>query len=394
VKIAIGSTLDAILRTIILLTIWSFTVSAQGRSGFYPNIEVQLLYDDNVRAVVNELKKSDKVFLVNPDLAWILLFGKHRLDFKYKGNYGFYFDDSTLNYDDHRLTARGLLDHSYRVNTEFRAGYVRGHDRPGKTNALPSLLDELDKWRSWNLLGKLYYGRTDSKGQIVVQLDYSTRLYTNNSQEFRNNDKLTPIGTFFYRIAPDTRLLLEASLADFHFPNKNSIGASQSNKELKSLTGVTWDITAITTGTFKIGYLEKRYDNNAFNDISALTFRLNGNWSPNTYTRIAFGAVRDTRDSARQVSGAFIKNSVRAEIRHAITPRTALIGGIKYGIDEFNNALDREDIRWDTKIGVKHDLLYWLEIGAEYRYRERNSTENVFDFRSNIFMVMANTKFD
>ena len=119
------------LLTAILLATCSSAVSAQRRSGFYSNIEIQLLYDDNVRAVVDELKTSDKVSLINPVLDWILLIGKHQLDFQYKGNYGFYVDDSTLNHDDHRLTSRALLDHSHRLNSEFRLGYVRGHDPPG-----------------------------------------------------------------------------------------------------------------------------------------------------------------------------------------------------------------------------------------------------------------------
>ncbi|MCP4410888.1 MAG: outer membrane beta-barrel protein [Gammaproteobacteria bacterium] len=378
----------------LFLALLSFAVSAQGRSGFHTNVEIQLLYDDNVRAVIDELKESDEIFVVNPDLAWIWLYGKHRFDLGYRGNYGFYFDDSILNYDDHRLTAHALLDHTYRLNTELQFGYVRDHDPPGQTNALPNLVSEFDKWRDWNVLGKLYYGRDDSKGQIVAQLDYSVRQYINNNQEFRDYDKLVTTGTFFYRITPDTRLLFEASLADSDFQNKSSIGASQSNKEFRSLTGVTWDITAITTGIFKIGYLDKQHDSSTFSDLSGLTFRLDGIWKPNTYTKISFGAVRDTQDSAQQFSGAFVKNTVRAEVRHAITPRIALVGGLRYGRDEFDDILGREDTRWDARGGVRHSLLRWLEIGVEYRYLERESTVDIFDFKSNIFMITAGTKLD
>jgi hypothetical protein len=392
--IATRSKFSGILFPALFLALLSSAVSAQKKSGFHPNLEIQLLYDDNVRAVIDELKESDEIFEVNPDLAWIWLYGKHRFNLGYRGNYGFYFNDSVLNYDDHRLTAHALFDHSYRLNTEVQVGYLRDHDPPGQTNALPNLLGEFDKWQNWNTLGKVYYGRDDSKGQVVAQLDYSIRRYTNNNQEFRDYNKLVPTGTFYYRIAPDTRLLLEASLADYVFQNENSIGANQSNKEFRALTGVTWDITAITSGTFKIGYLDKQYDSSAFSDLSGLTFWLDGVWNPNTYTKITFGAVRDTQNSAQPVSGAFVKNSVQVDIRHAITPRTALIGGLRYGREEFDDVLEREDNRWDARGGVSYSLLGWLEIGAEYRYRERNSTVNIFDFSSNIFMITAGTKLD
>lgn len=378
----------------VFLALLSSVVSAQRRSGFHPNLELQLLYDDNARATVDELKESDKVFLLNPDLAWILLLGKHRLEFEYKGGYGFYFDDRLLNYDDHRLTAQALLDHSYRLNTEFWLGYLRAHDEPGQTNARSNLLDEVNKWRDWNILGKLDYGRIDSKGQIVVKLNYSVRRYTNNEQAYRDNDTLATTGTFFYRIAPDTRLLLEASLADSYFPNKNTIGASQSNKEYNYLTGITWDITSITTGTFKIGYQEKHYNSSNFSDLSGLAVSLEGIWNPNTYTHITFGAIRDTQNSAQQFSGAYVKNSVQANIRHEITPRTALTGRISYALDEFDDVRGREDIRWELSLGIRHELLRWLEIGTEYNYRKRDSTEEIYDFKSNILMLIASTKFD
>jgi hypothetical protein len=376
------------------LVLFSPVVSAEKESGFHPNLEIQLLYDDNVRAVIDEFKESDEIFILNPGLAWIWLYGKHQFELDYRGNYGFYFNDSVLNYDDHRLTAHARLDHSYRLNTEFQLGYLRDHDPPGQTNALPNLFGEFDKWQNWNALGKLYYGRDDSKGQIVAQLDYSIRRYTNNNQEFRDYNKLVPTGTFYYRIAPDTRLLLEASLADSIFQNKTSIGADQSNKEFRALTGITWHITTITSGTFKIGYLNKQYDSSALSDLAGLTFWLDGVWNPNTYTKITFGAVRETQNSAQPLSGAFVKNAVQVNLRHAITPRTALIGGLRYGIDEFDNVLGREDTRWDARVGVKHSLLRWLDVGAEYRYIERDSTVKFFDFKSNIFMIMAGTKFD
>lgn len=385
---------SALLTATVFLALLSSVVSAERRPGFHPNLELQLLYDDNARATVDKLKESDEIFLLNPDLAGILLFGKHRLEFEYEGSFAFYAHDSLLNYDDHRLNAQALLDHSYRLNTEFQLSYLRSHDEPGETNARPEERTEVDQWRNWDILGKLYYGRFESKGQIVVELDYSVQRYTNNDQEFRDDDTLTSTGTFFYRIAPNTRFLLEASVADAHFPNKSAIGASQSNQEYNYLAGVTWDITAITTGTFKIGYQEKQYDSSEFSNLSGLTFSLEGIWNPNTYTHITFGAVRDGRDSAQQFSGAYVKNSIQADVRHEITLRTALTGRISYALDEFDDVRGREDTRWELGFGVRYELLRWLEIGAEYNNRERDSTEEIYDFKSNIFMVMASTKFD
>ncbi len=393
-NINIETTLTKIVFPMLLCAPILSVFSAQERTGLYPNLETQLIYDDNIRAVTDELKESDQIFVIKPDLDWIGTYGKHQFNLGYRGNYGFYFDETDLNYNDHQLTARALFDHSYRSNTEFNLAYQHDHDPPGQTDAIPRLAGEYDKWRNWNALGKFYYGRDDSRGQIVVQLAYDIRRYTNNNQEFRDYDKPSATGTFFYQVAPKTRLLLEAGLADYDYQNESSAGASQSNKEYRYLTGITWDITAISTGVFKIGYQDKQYESSAFGDTSELTFSLDGIWNPNTFTKVTFGASRQTQESAQQNSGGFVQTILQINVRHAISPRSALVGGLGYGKADFDNVLDRQDNHWRALAGVKHSLLRWLEIGAEYRYEERDSTLELFDFKSNIFMITASTKLD
>ena len=227
-----------------------------------------------------------------------------------------------------------------------------------------------------------------------MQPAYDIRRYTNNNQEFRDYNKPSATGTFYLQIAPKTRLLFEASLADYDYQNESSTGASQSNKEYQYLTGITWDITAITRGVLKIGYEDKQYDSSAFDDTSGLTFWLDGVWNPNTFTRVTFGASRDIEESAQQISGGPVETILQADVRHAITSRSSLVGGLGYEKAKFDDVLDREDTRWHVLAGVKHSLLRWLEIGAEYLYEERDSNVRLVDFKSNIFMITAGTKFE
>ena len=362
--------------------------------GFLGNIETQLKYDDNVYRTIDEFEESDVIFVVKPKLSWLSLFGKHQFDLSYLGDYGFYFDETQLDYFDHHVKAHALFDHTYRINSEYTLGYRWEHDRPGTTDSLSIPSRHTNEWREGNAEGKIYYGRNDSQGQLVGQLGYSERRYINNRQDFRDYDQLGTSGTFYYRVAPKTRLLFQFGFIDTDYKNRDNFGSNQSYKEFRYLTGVTWEATAKSTGIFKIGYRDREYDDDRFDDLTGLTLWLDGIWEPNTYTKVTFSAYQDNQESARQGSGGFVRRYIRVGLAHGITRRTLLNARIRYGNDDFEDSLDdREDDRWQLGLGVQYSLLRWLDVGAGYRFDERDSNVDIFDFKSNIFMLTAGTRF-
>ena len=388
---AISSKLTTRVFPALLLAILS-TASLAESPGFLWNVETQLRYDDNVfRTPDNE--ESDGIFVVKPNLSWLSLYGKHRFDLKYEGDYSLYFDISDLNYFNNHLKAHALLDHTSRTSSEYTLGHRWGQDQPGETDALSDSLEDPDEWRDGYAEGKVYFGRRDSQGQIVGRLGYHQRRYTNNNQEFRDYNLLGATSTFFYRVAPKTRLLFEISFLDYDYQNSDNFGGNQTNQEYRYLTGVTWEATAKTTSIFKIGYRDRNYDDDRFSDLTGLTLWLDGIWEPNDYTKVTLGASQENQESARQLSGGYVSRYIRGGLEYGITPRTLLITKVRYDNDDFEDRLDREDDSWDLRLGMKYSLLRRLDLGAEYRFEDRDSTQDIFDFRSNIFMLTASTRF-
>ncbi len=377
---------------LVLIGLWSAPSLAEENPGFNWNLGAGLFYDDNVYRTLDRFEESDTIFVIEPELSWKTQRGKHLFDLSYEGEYAFYSDVTDLNYDDHDLKAHALLDHSYRLNTEYTLGYRRDHDRPGQTDALSIPIGEVDKWRDAYGDFKISYGRSDSKGQIVGQLNYHQRRYTNNNQEFRDYNLVNLIGTFYYRVAPKTRLLFEFDFSDYDFQKYDLLGTNQSNREYRYLTGVTWEATAKTTGIFKIGYRDKNYDYDNFGDLTGLALWLDGIWQPNTYTKVTFRASQDTQNSAQRFSNGYIRRYLRGGIEHGITPRTLLTARAQYGNDTFEGPFNREDDRWYVRLGATHSLRRWLDVSVEYRYEKRDSTLDIYDFDANVFMISANTR--
>ncbi len=384
-----------ILPSLLLLLAPSFPALAESNKepGLLLNLEAQTLYDDNIYRSARK-ETDDGIFVLQPTINWHAARGAHQFNLNYSGDYGRYFEEDNLNYSDHNFAATAKLDHSNRLNTDHAFEYHKGVDKPGSNDATFLPGDSPDKWNTTQLKSKVTYGNTDSHGQLVGQLAYKKERYTNNNGSFRDNNELQGTGTFFYRIAPRTRMLFELNYADSDYQNDDIFGSNQSNQEYNYLTGVTWEATAKTTGIFKIGYREQKYENKRFGNISGLALWLDGHWQPTAHTKVTFGASRDTEDSARQGASGSTQTIIHGGIEHGMTERVRLTSQFKFSNDDFDGSQSREDDRRYLSLGAKYSLRRWLDIGCEYQFEERDSSQSRFNFTSHVFMLSATTRFE
>lgn len=362
--------------------------------GFTANTHLEVQHDDNIRRT-GSFEQSDTLVILKPELQWLTLFGKHQLDASYKGDYGFYSDEDDLNFDDHAVKLHGLFDHSRRISTDIVLGYKQDHDDPGSTNAQTINAGEFNRFTDKHAKGTLFYGKKQSKGQLALRINHNELSYDNNQQGYRDHDRDTITATFYYRIAPKTRLLFETAYTEYdyeslsNFSDGTSANSSfnQSNDDTRYLLGVEWQGTAKTTGIFKIGQQDKEYDSTLYNDISGLTLSLDMIWKPNTYTTVKVGASRDTDESAQAFTSGFVSEYIHADYSHLLTPRTKITANIGYGDEEYAYAISRNDKRKELDLGIEHELRRWLVLGAKLQYESRDSSEERFDYTGKAVMV-------
>jgi polysaccharide biosynthesis protein VpsM len=365
--------------------------------GFSTNTHIEILHDDNVRRTTDDSEQSDTIFAVNPKLQWLALFGKHQIKLNYKGDFGFYSDEDKLNYDDHNIKARGEFDHSYHVSTQFELGYKEDHDDPGSTNAIAFNTEEFNLFSDKHAKGTFFYGRQESQGQLALRVNHHQLNYNNNQQQYRDHNRDAITATFFYRVAPKTRVLIESAYTEYDYQNRNSFNQGnfdQSNSDIRYLLGVEWQGTAKTTGIFKVGQQNKDYKSTVFNEISGLTLSLDMIWKPNTYTTIKIGASRDTEESAQVFTNGFVSEYLRADLNHLLTPRTTLTARMGYGDEEYAYAIDRNDKRKEVRIGIEHELRRWLTLGSELQHESRNSNNRIYNYTANAMTVYIHASFD
>lgn len=364
---------------------------AQSAEGLSLNASVLIGYDDNV--LRRSIASSDRAIKFLPEVKLKSLYGKHQFYFGYNGGFTSYSDNSSLNYDDHNLSLGALFDHSRQFNSEFQLTYQDKIEQPGTTNAYSTLVtNEFNQFSNKNALARFFYGSRKSIGQFVLAVDVDDREYSNNQQEFRNVERKRLIGTMFYNLGLKTRVLFEARVAAFDYTPELQI-ADQSNHENTYFAGVEWQVTAKTSGIFKIGYQSKDFEKQQFSDVTGLSYILNMDWSPYSYTQINVGARRETKESAELGVGGFLDTSYSIMASHEMSAKTEVFASYFSSKEDITSFLGRTDRRAKINMGIAYRLNSWLIMQLDYRHQKRESDIELLKFSSNAVELSFSSTF-
>lgn len=334
--------------------------------GFYPALEMDLVYDDNIQRSENN-KIDSMIMEIRPELQWIAALGKHRLRLGYQGYYGLFQAASSENFDDHYLGADVALDLTPKLNLGFTTDFRREHE--ARSVAIGPIGTSPNRWEQWAVASEVVYGRRIAKAQVALKAVHRDREYLNNNQDFRNYQADEFTATFFYNLGPKTQLLVEPSITQFNY---TTTGATQDNDLKRILVGVTWDATAKTTGSFKIGQHDKRFDN-GIGDTNGLSVEAEVVWKPKTYSTVTAALSRNAYDSALG-GGSQSFEAVLAKLNwvHELTRLVELDTGISYEQDDYD--VGRQDDLIDAHIGLSYAVKRSLTVGVRYDFQRRDSS--------------------
>lgn len=378
------------LLAFLAVSVGNSDVLAQQSEGLLLNSQIAWRTDSNVMRTHEAI--SDNSFIFSPRIGFYDSINKHQLVIAYAGDFASYSKNKRLDYDAHDIGARLSLTHNYPFSSEFAVGYQDLIEQPGLTNAVQAIARGLNEFTQTTGRAKLNVGTVESIGQLVVSLEHSEQNYVNNQQDFRDVDRNRITNTFFYRIAPNTRLLAEVTAAEYNYDPGPSF--DQSSKEWLYLTGAEWSLTAKTTGTVKVGYQVRDFDRNELKDLSRLSYMLDMLWEPNTYTKVKLEANKFTAESAQVAVEAYLSTSYRVALEHEFTSRASLALAYGHTSSEIRGLQRRNDKRPNVDLRLAYQLNAWLFLGIDYRYLARKSIYSNFDFTSNSFELSLSTRFE
>lgn len=355
--------------------------------GFYPNVEADLVYDDNITRV--ETGEQDSlVGILRPELQWIGVVRKHLIRIGYQGEYANFEADSDENYLDHYLGADVTLDLTPKFNLNLAAYYTQQHEARSVAGA--GVFPDPNEWDQWSVSAQGVYGRRTAKAQVALKGEHLERDYTNNGQEARDYDSDQLALTLYYNIGPKTQLLVEPVLATFDYTDPTNI---LDNDVTKLLVGVTWEATAKTTGQVKVGWVDKDFDNAAVADSSSLGIDAKVIWEPKTYSKVTTTISRDIYDASALGSFSYESLAARVDWVHDLTNLTQMQAGLFYEDDDYNGIV-RSDQTYSAYLGISYALRRWLTVGARYDYESRDSSVVLNDYDDNRITIGVRSNFE
>jgi polysaccharide biosynthesis protein VpsM len=356
-----------------------------GASPFYiaPFARFGVGRDDNV-LLQAENERSSTVYLLEPGFTVDARGTNQVLQFQYLGQIGRYAQSKEDDYADH--TVRSQYDVAFDRRNFLRVGldYFRGHEPRGSTDR--GIGVEPDEYRLVSPNATYAFGAPGALGRVELYYAGADRRYLNNRAVTRDFDRKTHEGggALYWRVGPKTQLLAEARMTDIQYRVASAF--QRDSEERRYFGGVSWEATAATSATIKIGRLEKRFDS-GIPDHSSTAWEATLGWAPRTYSRFDLFASRTTNESTGL--GNFILTDLRGvNWTHAWSSFFSTGLSLRYQKDEYQG-FDRTD---DTRlIGLKVDykMRRWLTFGAEYIHSRRDSTLPTSDYDKNLYFLTA-----
>jgi len=337
--------------------------------------------DSNLFLTQSNAKSSDRV-TYNPGLTFEVDGEAAKFLLGYDLKAARYSQSSGDNYTDHRIFGSGEFVFSSRMALRLAGDLTRGHDPRGSTDR--GISGAPDEFRTSGPSVLFAYGANDATGRIEVEAGGVNKRYTNNRATTiasdRDNRKVA--GRFFLKVAEKTSLLFEARQEKVDY----TLGSStQDSKESTYLAGVTWDATAATSGTIKVGRIKKDFASSTRTDFSGTGWEAGVTWKPMSYSKVDVFTTKSFAESTGL--GNFILSKKYGVVwEHGWNPRFMSTVSVSRSDDEFGGTT-RADKVDSLGLVLKYKLNRNISVGGDFSNSKRDSNLSGLDYTKNIYML-------
>lgn len=349
---------------------------------FTPTLKVSESYDDNFRAAEND-EESSWITTIAPTFTLGAEGRKSAYQLSYTASSDIFHSSQKDNNTDHYLSADAGFEFDARNRLKLNAGY-----RDIEETASVDQNVENDMYNTKNVGGVYSFGAQTARAQVDVGANYEELRYTNSNglNADKERDTTALRSTFYYRVAPKTRALLEGRWTDYDY--SNAAGRLRNSENTGLLAGVTWEATAKTTGTAKFGREKKDFDDSRIGEKSTGMWEVGATWEPRSYSRFSLNTRRGF-DEGEDNASTIKTQTTSLRWEHDWAER--LISNVSYTrSDREYQDISREDKLDTFGIGLTYEMRRWLDIGIGYKYAENDSDAANESYERNIYALTLN----
>jgi hypothetical protein len=344
---------------------------------FTPYLQTSERYDDNFREVERHAESS-WITGLTPSFNLASDHGKRAFKLSYKADSDTFHSSPKDNNTDQYLDGTARFEFNARNRLKLESGYKKVED----TATLDQHIEN-DKYTYTHAGGMYTYGARTARGQIELSTDYSQMRYQNS--DGINNDKerdaTANIGTFYFKVAPSTRALIESRWTRFDYVSNTRLD----NDTVALLGGLSWDATANTTGTAKLGAERKRYDDKTVGNKGGSLWEVGVDYKPRSYSTFTL-KTHHSLDEGTNGASAIDNLTTSLAWEHEWLQRLSTVATVSHTTKEYQE-VDREDKINRYGFAVKYQMRRWLGFDLGYRHGKEDSTVADESYERNIYKL-------
>jgi hypothetical protein len=353
-----------------------------------PQFKSSVLYDDNIYTSEDD-PTSSFVFINQPSISFGISNGINRYGGSYSLTLGNYseVDDGDDDYIDHSFSLTSHTEFTDKNRFDFNLNFNHLHDDRG-SNSTDSASYTYDEPLIYNnYKGKAYYefGGQSALMNIGGGVQYTKKVYQNftDSTQYDDTETIKFLLDGAYRIGSITSITLGISHADVTYLNKEDSVASQNNNDNNVYLGMRWSGLGKITGSVKLGYQYKTFDDSSREDFKGNTVDINMSWLPVTYSKFTLGVTREAEGSSSYGDYVLAFGS-DLTWTHTWSDTIKTVSMIEYTTDEYvGSSTEREDKTLSASFNVNYSFSRWLLLSTGFGYSNRDSSLYGYGYKQN-----------
>lgn len=360
----------------------------RGGIEFIPTIGLSQGYDSNVQEAPKGSEISSAVTRLTPSLLFRARERANRYELSYRGVYDFISSGGVGNRFDHHVLVASHMEFAARHRLDLSAGFDQIQNIQNLTNRQYN--ESGDIYNVYQVGGVYGFGALSSKARLDVAANYRWVRYLNNLHSGSMNiakdyDSPAVTGTFFYRVAPKTRLLAELGYAQFNYI---SSGSTLGSYNLTYLAGVTWQATAKTRGTIKVGYGEKHFSSGTGGTVGLTSGEATVTWSPTERAEFTLAAKSFIGE------GSSFENNINTQTYrlswdHKWAKRVKSQVFVSYMDQQYQGGTyaGRDDKTSQLGLRLTYNLRRWVDVELEANFKQLTSNAPQAGFDRNWYFL-------
>lgn len=374
-----------------------FAIESEGLR-ITPQAEFTALYNDNILAVQNDAKSSF-AGIAKAGLELTKPFGRHSFGFGFEGEAQRYESRSEENVENYKARFFGIVEARESLTFPFNLEFQSFHNK--RTNQrIEDITKTPDRVKeSLAELGMVYKPnrfQVELTGQYTQRRLEDGRLITDGSVSVRK-DRDVDIGLvntkLSYEFGSGWAPFLSFTTGRYDYLRREHDGTdfngpSRKNSFWQTLLGFKYDYKELLLADIGAGWESKDYKDDTVEDTDGLSLRASLAWFPSQKTKLSLSLRRRETDDSTFSTG-LVEEFARLEMEREL--KQDIFGRLSAQIA--NNAfseLNRQDDIFGLEAGLRYIVSPRFQIGGEYRYMDRSSTLNGFNFDQNLFMITLN----